>query len=174
MSERQTSERQSTVTPERRQLRHDSRAMTTWRAFQHDLMDEGGFDSSFAEQAAVCVLSHLEEQLTGEEVRDLEAQLPSVLRELLEAGPRHSGRPERRFGRDEYLSMIAEDLRLEPERAGEVAAVVIRTVRRHLTAGECDDVEAQLPRDLAALWRAEPTISPGPGPQLNSAMHQLL
>lgn len=129
-------------------------AAQTWAHFLKELRARGGLGRELAERAASSVMCALEQRIVGGEVDDLEAQLPSRLRELLQRCPSHAGNPPRRFGRDEFIGMIAKDLDVEPEEAEHLARVVFQTVRERLSDGEVDDVSNQLPRDLEDLWRA--------------------
>ncbi len=138
---------------QRHQMRHDSHALTTWHVFIRDLSELGGFDRAFAERAAACVLQILEERLYGTEARNLEAQLPSVLRRQLEKGERHEGSPPRKFGLAEVLKRVGGELGIAEVQVEPVVRAVLAAVRSHVTEGEAEDVAAQLPADLATLWR---------------------
>jgi uncharacterized protein (DUF2267 family) len=109
---------------------------------------------SVAEQASVSVLCALEQRIFGEEARDLEAQLPQKLTELLHRCERHeSGPPPRKFGRAEMLAMVGEDLSLEPEAVEPVIRAVLDAIRDQISEGEVEQVMKQLPADLRDLWR---------------------
>lgn len=125
----------------------------TWSHFLKELQGRGGLARDLAERAAVSVMCAIEQRLFGGEADDLEAQLPMRLRELLQRCPRHGGAAPRRFGRDEFLEMIASDLCVDPEEAEHLARVVFGTVRGRLSEGEADDVADQLPEDLRVLWQ---------------------
>lgn len=137
----------------RREQRHQSRAGTTYRAFIRELCEKGAFDEAFAERAVVSVLCTLEQRLMSTEASDMEAQLPARLREVLREC-RVTGSKPRKFGRDEFLRIVAQDLELAGEQDAEsVTRVVFELVRQHLSEGEASDVEGQLPADLRSLWR---------------------
>lgn len=138
----------------RREQRHQSRAGTTYRAFIRELCEKGAFDEAFAERAVVSVLCTLEQRLMSTEASDMEAQLPARLREMLRECRVTTGGKPRRFGRDEFLRIVARDLGLADEQDAEsVSRVVFGLVRQHLSEGEASDVEGQLPADLRSLWR---------------------
>lgn len=138
---------------ERREQRHQSRAGTTYRAFIRELCEKGAFDEAFAERAVVSVLCTLEQRLMGTEASDMEAQLPARLREMLRENKAPGDTP-RKFGRDEFLHLVARDLELAGEQDAEsVTRVVLGLVRQRLSEGEAADVEGQLPADLRSLWR---------------------
>lgn len=140
------------VRPELRAQRHDSRAGTTYKAFLRDLSGRGGFTEEFAESAAVSVLCTLEQRIMGQEVADMEAQLPSRLRELLQRCERHAGKPSEKFNRQEFVRRVCDDLNLPEDRAESVIRAVFTSVRNHLSEGEAEDVGGQLPSDLTDLW----------------------
>jgi uncharacterized protein (DUF2267 family) len=131
-----------------------ARREQTWVHFLKLLQARGGLARELAENAAVSVMCALEQHLAGGEVGNLEAQLPLRLRELLQRCPIHQGAPARRFGRDEFLQMVADELGVETDEAEHLSHVVFETVRDWLSEGEVDDVASQLPDDLRALWAA--------------------
>src|SRR4051794_1976614 len=78
--------RQAHLTHARR-ARHASRANTTYKSFVGDVAGRGNFSLAAAEDYAIAVVATLEERLTLPEVLALEAQLPSLLKELLDEEP---------------------------------------------------------------------------------------
>jgi uncharacterized protein (DUF2267 family) len=145
----------TTENADRRQQRHEGRTSQTYAAFLKDLMDRGGFDREKAERAAVSVLCLLEQRIQAGEAKDLNAQLPFKLQELLQRCPRHAKDSPRRFGADEFLQMISEDLDCSKQEAEGYARAVVSTVRSHVSEGEAEQVAANLPSDLRALWARE-------------------
>jgi uncharacterized protein (DUF2267 family) len=140
-------------TPERRAQRHETRTSQTYVHFLKNLGAIGGMSREEAERAAVSVLCAIEQRLYGDEAEHLNAQLPVKLKELLARCPRHGGAPPRKFGRDELLQLVADDLSTTPEDAEFIVRAVLQAVRDQVTEGEVDDVISQLPQDLAELWR---------------------
>lgn len=138
----------------RRARRHESRTSQTYAAFIKHLCERGGMSPSVAEQAAVSVLCAIEQRIFGEEAQDLEAQLPQKLTDLLVRCERHeSGPPPRKFGRQEMLRMVGEDLSLAPEAVEPVIRAVLNAIRDQVSEGEVEQVMRQLPHDLRDLWR---------------------
>ncbi len=137
-------------------LSSSPRAAQTWSHFLRRLQANGGLTQTLAERAASSVMCALEQRLMRNEARDLEAQLPLRLRELLRRCAAHRGRVPERFGRGEFLQMIAEDLDVEVDEAEMLANIVFETVRDWITDGEVEDVSAQLPDDLRTLWAPAP------------------
>ncbi|MGA9522526.1 MAG: DUF2267 domain-containing protein [Myxococcaceae bacterium] len=131
-----------------------ARREQTWVHFLKLLQARGGLTRQLAENAAVSVMCALEQHLAGGEAEDMEAQLPLRLRELLQRCPIHQGTPAKRFGRDEFLDMVASELGVEAEEAEHLTHAVFETVRDWLSEGEVEDVASQLPDDLRGLWAA--------------------
>jgi uncharacterized protein (DUF2267 family) len=126
--------------------RHDSHAASTYKAFLKDLQRDAAMPKELAERAAVAVLSVLERRVLPGTARHLEAQLPSILRELL------GQIPQRRFGRAVFLEMVAESLGVSPAEAEPIVLAVFRAVRHKISDGEAQIVGDELPKDLAELW----------------------
>lgn len=141
------------VTEDIRQQRHESRTGQTFMAFIRDLCEQGGFSAEQAVRSAAVVLTRLEQRLTGEEARDLNAQLPMKLVEILaEAKRPNEGKPVQKFKRDDFIEAISGDLEQSREEAESTIRSVFATVRMHITEGEAKDVASQLPKDLQPLW----------------------
>lgn len=141
------------VSDDIRAQRHESRTGSTYKAFLRNLMSVGEFpDESFAERTAVSVLCSLGQRVYGSEARDLQAQLPFKLRELLQQCPIHEGKPARKFGRDEFCQMVANDLGIDTQRAEPLIRSVILAVRSQVSEGEAEDFGNMLPTDIRELW----------------------
>ena len=136
---------------ERSEERHTQHASATYQAFLTDLVHIHPMPRERAEQAAIGVLWALEQRILRDEARNLEAQLPSRLRELLHSYPRATERPLK-FGELELVEWVANDLQIPVFEAERVIRAVFKAVRRKITDGEADDVAAELPEDLALLW----------------------
>jgi uncharacterized protein (DUF2267 family) len=141
-------------TPELRQQRHESRTSSTFKEFIQHLAARGGFrDETDAVRSATSVLTHLEHRLTSDEAKDLNAQLPVKLREMLEESRRaEGGQTVHKLHKDDFVACVASDLERAPEDAESIIRSVFATIRTHISEGEADDVAAQLPRDLQPLW----------------------
>jgi uncharacterized protein (DUF2267 family) len=137
----------------RRQQRHESRTSQTYAAFIKRLCERGGMSPHTAEQAAVSVLCALEQRIFAEEARDMEAQLPQKLVELLHRCERHEGPPPNKFGRAEMLLMVGNDLSLNPDAVEPVVRAVMSTLQERISDGESEEVMNQLPRDIRDLWQ---------------------
>lgn len=141
------------VSEDLRAQRHESRTGSTYKAFLRNLMSVGNFpDESFAERAAVSVLCSLGQRVFSTEAKDLQAQLPLKLRELLQQCPLHEGKPPRKFGRDEFCQMVANDLGIDAQQAEPFIRSVILAVRAQVSEGEAEDFGNMLPNDIRELW----------------------
>lgn len=111
-------------------------------------------DRQQAYLALRAVLHTLRDRLTVEEAAHLGAQLPMLVRGFYYEGWRPAADP-RRYDRQAFLARVAEEIApggmQDPERA---TAAVLETLAQHVTAGEIEDVKAQLPEDLQGLWPA--------------------
>jgi uncharacterized protein (DUF2267 family) len=136
----------------RREKRHESRTGSTYAAFIKHLCALGSLDRELAEGAAVVVLGALERRLPADEAKDLEAQLPRKLVDFLPPPHLRSPRPHR-FGREEFIQTVADDLGKPPEEAERLIRLVFRAIRDQITPGEARDVESNLPLDLQVLWK---------------------
>ncbi len=105
-----------------------------------------------AEHAAVSVLCALEQRIGGLEARDVNEELPWALRDLLRRCELHPrSRPER-FGREELVQRVAEELGIDAADAERTARTVLLTARSLLSEKEASDVASRLPKDLQGLW----------------------
>jgi uncharacterized protein (DUF2267 family) len=100
-------------------------------------------------------LQMLRDRLTVEEAAQLAAQLPLVLRGAFYEGFDPGHQPVKLRDRDEFLSAFAERAQLtDPGRAAQAVEAASRVLRRHVTAGEFEDVLAQLPSELREVLQA--------------------
>lgn len=136
-----------------RKMRHESRTSQTYTAFIKKLCERGGMAPHVAEQAAISVLCAIEQRIFGEEARDMEAQLPQKLVQLLHRCERHEGAPPKKFGRAEMLNMVGEDLSLKPEAVEPVIRAVFSAIQDQISEGEAEQVMGQLPHDIRDLWQ---------------------
>jgi uncharacterized protein (DUF2267 family) len=138
------------TSPEARAARHASRAGATYARFIRNVADAGGYAIANAERYTAGVIATLEERLPIREVRDLEAQLPSRLDDILAfeplvAMPRMDG--------DQFRARVASRLDVTDAEADCIARVVFRVLRSRISVGEARRIEARLPEDMRELWR---------------------
>ena len=111
-----------------------------------DLADELGTpDKEEAWRVLKAYLQLLRDQLTIDEAAQLAAQLTLVLRGAFYEGF-DPGDQQKLRDREEFLSRFAERAQLTD--AAHAAEAATNVLRRHITAGEMDDVLSQLPNKL--------------------------
>jgi uncharacterized protein (DUF2267 family) len=94
-------------------------------------------------------LQVLRDRLTIDEAAQLAAQLPHLLRGVFYEGFDPGGQPEKIRDRDVFLSRLAARGQLaDTGEAAAAAAAVTRVLRRHISAGEIEDVLSQLPTEI--------------------------
>ena len=130
----------------------DSTLQTT-NLWLNEVMDRLGWrDKQRAYHALRAVLHALRDRLPVEEVVDLGAQLPMLVRGFYYEGWHPAGKPVKERRREDFLAHIddafAGDLGVDPEA---VAQAVFHTLRSHVSRGEMEDVKAVLPEDIRAL-----------------------
>jgi uncharacterized protein (DUF2267 family) len=116
----------------------------------------GTEDARAAWRGLRAYLQVLRDRLTIEESAQLAAQLTLLLRGVYYEGYDPTNKPEEIRNRDEFLARLADRAELEdPAEAAPLAQAATRVLARHITAGELDDVFAQLPNEIrATLGRA--------------------
>ena len=141
--------------PDRRVQRHESRTSATFRDFLREVMAAIDVDDEIvATNTAATVLCLLSQRLIGEEARDLHAQLPQKVREILTQCRVHEGSQEK-FGRAEMVSSVAQDLGLPLDAAEARIRAVFKVVAAHVSEGEVKQVIHGLPRRMRDLWPVE-------------------
>jgi uncharacterized protein (DUF2267 family) len=137
----------------RRQIDAIQRTVQKTEEWLNDLGAElGTEDERYVWRALRAYLQVLRDRLTVDEAAQLAAQLPHLLRGVYYEGFDPSRAPERIRTRDEFLERLADRAQLSDamEAAG-VAALATRVMRRHVSAGEVDNVLSQLPTEIRDL-----------------------
>jgi uncharacterized protein (DUF2267 family) len=123
-----------------------------YQRFIRSLSNAGLGRAERAEACAVAVLCAFERRISGGGARELNEELPWVMRDLLRRCELHPrSRPER-LGREDLVARIGEDLGVDADEATRVTRIVLSTVRTLLSEKEASAVMAQLPPDVAPLW----------------------
>ena len=98
-------------------------------------------------------LHALRDRLTVEEVAQLGAQLPMLIRGFYYEGWDPTGKPLKIRSKDEFLGLVAEEFRtddtLNPEL---IARAVFKVLSDRVTAGEIEDVKHVMPAEIRELW----------------------
>lgn len=137
--------------------RSEQRRNQTFAAFMTYLRRVGSISEELAEKAAVAVLCSLERRIHPDEAKDLEAQLPAKLRDLVRRCDTHAGIRPHKIDRPEFVAMVAEELGVPADRAERLILAVFHALRAQVSEGEARQVEGQLPPDLRSLWERSPT-----------------
>jgi uncharacterized protein (DUF2267 family) len=142
-----------TTTTHIRTLDHSVETTNVWLA---DLADElGTSDRMEAYRVLRAFLHTLRDRLTAHEAADLSAQLPVVIRGIYFQDWRPRIFPRIYRDRSEFLRRFAEEAGIEGESSISFAAeAATRVLRRHVSAGEIDDILAVLPTDVRELLDA--------------------
>lgn len=119
-----------------------------------DVMEALSWEShERAYHALRAVLHALRDHLSTEEVADLAAQLPMLVRGFYFDGWSPNRRTTSERHRDQFLAHIDEalgdDMTVTSE---EVARAVFRVISKHVSEGEIADVKHTLPHQIRELW----------------------
>jgi uncharacterized protein (DUF2267 family) len=119
-----------------------------------DLMEVLGWpDRHKAYLALRATLHALRDRLTVEEVAQLGAQLPMLIRGFYYEGWDPTNKPLRVRHREQFLERILQAFRrddgIDPEK---VARAVFTVLEKRVTEGEIEDVKHVLPAELRDLW----------------------
>lgn len=107
-----------------------------------------------AERATRATLETLKERIVGDEASDLAAQLPKELGECLRGREGENGQY---FSMQEFIVRVSEKEGVEPTAAAMHVRAVFAVLQQAVTAGEFDDIRANLSDDYAELFATAPT-----------------
>jgi uncharacterized protein (DUF2267 family) len=127
---------------------------TDYRALVDALAREGLPRRVEAARAVEAVMCALAQRISGGEFLELRDLLPDPFRTRLAACERHAVAPRADFKTaEEFYEVVAEDLDRSPDEVEPTVRAVFAAVRAQLPEKDGEDVAAQLPADLQALWR---------------------
>lgn len=110
-------------------------------------------DRRIAYRALRATLHALRDRLTVEEVAQLGAQLPMLIRGFYYEGWDPTSKPLKIRHREEFLNRIMSELVYADEKDPEdVARSVFTLLVQRITDGEIEDVKHVLPADIRDLW----------------------
>jgi uncharacterized protein (DUF2267 family) len=131
-------------------LRHSLQQTRVWLK---ELRDNGDLaDEAVAYSVLRAVLHQLRDRLTPEEVVDLAAQLPLIVRGVYFEGWRPAKTPAKVRSKEQFLTGVAKKLHPHPISVEPAVRDVFALLAHHCDPGEIGDVIAQLPAELKALW----------------------
>ena len=130
------------------------KTVQTTNSWLKEIAEIAGLDRRKAYRVLAAVLHVLRDRLTVDEVAQLGAQLPILVRGLYYDQWHHpSGKPERLRHMEEFLAAVAAELDdigpIDPENA---TRAVFSVLERHIAPGEIEDVKATLPAHIRELW----------------------
>jgi uncharacterized protein (DUF2267 family) len=107
----------------------------------------------FAYGAMRATLHALRDRLTVEEVAQLGAELPMLIRGFYYEGWNPTGKSSKALHRQQFLDRITNDLKdAEGKEPEEVARAVFVVLVQRISDGEIEDVKHLLPADIRDLW----------------------
>jgi uncharacterized protein (DUF2267 family) len=99
------------------------------------------------------VFHSLRDRLTRDEAEQVAAQLPAELKTLWRIGE-VAWREPLKMDRDEFYERVRKEAELASDKeARAVTRAVFAALKDQLSPGETDDILAQLPTDLKAVWK---------------------
>jgi len=113
-------------------------------------------DGVSPEDGAAAVLCVLATRLSAGEASHLLEGLPPSVQELLAHCAEHRLEQSVAFDRQEFLRRVGDHLQITPREAESLTRAVFSAAQVDLSKNEIKDVESQLPRDIADLWRHRP------------------
>ena len=144
------------------------RTLHKTHAWLKAIMEElGTEDRHKAYLALRAVLHALRDRLTVEEVAQLAAQLPMLVRGLYYEGWDPTGKPLKERHKEAFLAHVAEELKtpsgpaVDPEAA---TRAVFKVLSREISQGELEDVLGLLPK------AKRPPFKPSESPRLESPL----
>jgi uncharacterized protein (DUF2267 family) len=123
-------------------------------AWLNELMQELGLEDKHKAYLALKATLHaLRDRLTVDEVAQLAAQLPMLIRGVYYEGWDPSDKPLRERHKAQFLERIEREFRggdrIDPER---VARAVFAVLAKRVSEGEIEDVQRVLPAEMRDLW----------------------
>jgi uncharacterized protein (DUF2267 family) len=114
-------------------------------------------DRHMAYSALRATLHALRDHLTVEEVAQLGAQLPMLIRGFYYEGWNPTGKPLRERHLEQFLAHIEQQFRDDDTvdilvESAQVAQAVFQVLSQRISAGEIEDVRHVLPAEIRSLW----------------------
>ena len=119
----------------------------------------GSEDRAYAHRVLRAHLHAIRDRVSVEEIAQLGAQLPQLIRGIYYDGWVPADTPASYRTVDELLTRIADEARLDSAAEASVACLAAsRVLRRHVSDGELDDVIAALPATLRPMFARDPSL----------------
>lgn len=119
-----------------------------------DVMRETGWTERHkAYHALRAVLHNLRDHLPVNDAAHFSAQLPLLLRGVFFEGWRPAKVPVKERSRDLFLMHITDSFLFDVEAdSRQITAAVLKTVNKHVSPGEVDQVRKLLTEDVRQIW----------------------
>jgi len=125
-----------------------------YRALVDALAREGLPRRAEATRAVEAVVCALAQRIAHPDFDSLRERLPEPFRSRLVSCERHALAPRVKLDTaEDFYEVVAEDLDRSPDEVEPTVRAVFAAVRAQLPEEDAEDVAAQLPRELDALWR---------------------
>lgn len=126
--------------------------MSTLTFYRKVIDETGQRDREAVKRGTAAVLRALRDRLTPDEAEQAAAQLPRELKAAWAAGETLDRKPVR-MRRAQFYERVRRDAGLKSVREARFLTIaVFAALKEHLSPGEAEDVQAQLPRDLKEVW----------------------
>ena len=126
--------------------------MTMLTFYRRVIAETGRENREAVKRATAAVFHALRDRLTPEEADQVAAQLPRELKTVWEAGEKAGRRPVKIHRKEFYERVKAEAGLASVREARWTTVAVFAALKEQLSPGEAEDVLAQLPKDLKAVW----------------------
>lgn len=119
-----------------------------------DIMEELGWEDRHRAYEALRITLHaLRDRLTVDEAVHLGAQLPLLVRGAYYEGWTPHDKPYKTRHVDEFLAPLQAYFRHDPRvRVEAVARAVFKVLAQAISAGEMEDIQCVMPKELNTLW----------------------
>ena len=98
-------------------------------------------------------LAALRDRLTVDVAAHLSAQPPLLVRGIYYEGWKPANNPVKARTQEEFLALIEERYNhREPVAYDEIARAVFKTLNKHVTGGQVEEIREMLGEELKALW----------------------
>jgi uncharacterized protein (DUF2267 family) len=122
-------------------------------AWLRELMEVMAWDDRHRAYLAMRATLHaLRDRLTIEEVAQLSAQLPMLVRGIYYEGWDPTGKPLKERNAEQFLLRVAQQFGDESIDAEQIARGVFTVLATRVSEGEIEDIKQVLPRSIRALW----------------------
>ena len=122
----------------------------------NELADDLGWSEHRAHRLLRSVLHALRDWLTEDEMADLAAQLPALIRGIYFEGWNPADTPVENRGKAAFVARIQRDMSHEPLDDPESSiTTVFNLLGRHLDEGEITQVRNSMKKSLRQLWPAD-------------------